>query len=120
MNRSILLAGCVLAAAGVGLGAFGAHGLRSVLGATELAWWHTAVQYQMWHAVGLVGVGAGKLQRAGLPSVLLVLGTLVFSGSLYVMALSGWRWLGMITPIGGMLMIAGWMLLGWRVWCQGR
>lgn len=113
-NRTILFLGALLAGLGVGLGAFGAHGLRKVLGATELAWWNTAVQYQMWHAVGLVGLGAGKLPRAGLAVFLLVAGTLVFSGSLYAMALSGWRTLGMVTPVGGALMIGGWLLLAWR------
>lgn len=113
-NRSVLFAGSLLAALGVGLGAFGAHGLRNVLGAAELAWWNTAVQYEMWQAVGLVGLGAGKLVRPGLPVAMLVLGTLIFSGSLYGMALSGWRGLGMVTPVGGGLMIAGWLLVAWR------
>ncbi|NMG75175.1 DUF423 domain-containing protein [Aromatoleum diolicum] len=113
-NRTVLFLGSLLAALGVGLGAFGAHGLRNVLSATELAWWNTAVQYQMWQAVGLVGLGAGKLARPGLPVAMLVLGTLIFSGSLYTMAFSGWRWLGMVTPVGGGLMIAGWLLVAWR------
>ncbi|MCC4117352.1 DUF423 domain-containing protein [Aromatoleum toluclasticum] len=114
MNRFSLIAGCLLSGLGVALGAFGAHGLRNVLGAAELGWWHTAVQYQMWHATGLLALGAGRLPNIGPAAVLLVLGTLVFSGSLYAMALSGWRVLGMITPIGGTLMIAGWLLLAWR------
>ena len=116
MNRSALLAGSLLAALGVGLGAFGAHGLRNMLGVTELAWWQTAVQYQMWHAIGLIGLGAGKLPRLGLPVGMLVLGTLIFSGTLYLMALTGMRWLGMVTPIGGVLMISGWLVLAWRAW----
>lgn len=114
MNRFILIAGSLLAGLGVALGAFGAHGLRNVLGAAELGWWSTAVQYQMWHATGLLALGAWRLPHTGPVAVLLVLGTLVFSGSLYVMALSGWRVLGMITPIGGTLLIAGWLLLAWR------
>lgn len=114
MNRLILIAGSLLAGLGVALGAFGAHGLRNVLGPTELGWWNTAVQYQMWHATGLLALGAWRLPNTGAAAVLLVVGTLVFSGSLYVMALSGWRMLGMITPIGGTLMIAGWLLLAWR------
>lgn len=68
----------------------------------------------MWHATGLLALGAWRLPNTGPVAVLLVLGTLVFSGSLYVMALSGWRVLGMITPIGGTLLIAGWLLLAWR------
>lgn len=114
MNRVLLFAGSLLAGIGVALGAFGAHGLPNMLGATELAWWNTAVQYQMWHALGLLGLGASRLPRPGLPAALLLIGTLIFSGSLYVMALSGWRTLGMVTPIGGTLMIAGWALVAWR------
>lgn len=114
MNRVLLFAGSLLAGLGVALGAFGAHGLRNVLGATELGWWNTAVQYQMWHAVGLLALAAARLPRAGWPAALLVLGTLVFSGSLYAMALTGWRTLGMVTPIGGTLMILGWALVAWR------
>ncbi|HJV27199.1 MAG TPA: DUF423 domain-containing protein [Aromatoleum sp.] len=115
-GRLPLLAGCVLAAVGIALGAFGAHGLRNLLGPAELGWWQTAVQYQMWNAVGLVGVNGAGLSRNGLPTTLLVAGTLVFAGTLYLMALTGLRWLGMITPIGGVLMIAGWLLVAWRVW----
>ena len=116
MNRFALLAGSLLAALGVGLGAFGAHGLQSLLTAGELAWWHTAVQYQLWHAMGLIGLGASRIARQTLPAVLLTLGTLVFSGTLYLLALTGLRWLGAITPIGGTLMIAGWLLVAWRAW----
>ena len=88
----ILLAGALLAALGVGLGAFGAHGLRDLLGASELAWWQTAVQYQMWHAIGLVGLAAARMPRARLPAALLAAGTVVFAGSLYLMALGAPRW----------------------------
>ncbi|BAL25730.1 DUF423 domain-containing protein [Azoarcus sp. KH32C] len=115
-GRMPLLAGSLLAALGIALGAFGAHGLRNLLGPTELGWWQTAVQYQMWNAVGLLGLGAAGVSRSALPTGLLVTGTLVFAGTLYLMALSGLRWLGMITPIGGGLMIAGWLLVAWRVW----
>jgi uncharacterized membrane protein YgdD (TMEM256/DUF423 family) len=115
-RRLPLLAGSLLAAIGIALGAFGAHGLRNLLGPTELGWWQTAVQYQMWNAVGLVGLSGAGASRSGLPTVLLVAGTLVFAGTLYLMALTGLRWLGMITPIGGVLMIAGWLLVAWRAW----
>lgn len=105
-SRPILAAGALLAALGIGFGAFGAHGLRDVLGPAELGWWHTAVQYQMWNAIGLVALSAAAPRRA--PATLIGLGTFIFSGSLYVLALSGARWLGMVTPMGGALMIAGW------------
>ena len=110
----ILLAGALLAAAGVAAGAFGAHALRASLAPLRLGWWQTAVQYQMWHAVALIGLAALPMRRPGLPAALIAAGTLIFSGTLYGVALSGTRWLGMITPVGGTLMIAGWLLLAWR------
>ena len=110
-SRFALLAGALLAALGVALGAFAAHGLRAVLDQTALAWWQTAVQYQMWHAIGLIALGAARLPRTLLPALLLATGTVIFASTLYAMALGGPRWLGAITPIGGSLMIAGWLVL---------
>jgi uncharacterized membrane protein YgdD (TMEM256/DUF423 family) len=114
-SRFALLAGALLAATGVALGAFGAHGLRSLLSPEALGWWQTAVQYQMWQAIGLVGIGAAPLARTRWSAALLAAGTFIFSGSLYLMALSGARWLGAVTPIGGVLMIAGWVCLAWSL-----
>jgi uncharacterized membrane protein YgdD (TMEM256/DUF423 family) len=114
-NRRILLAGALLAATGIACGAFGAHALRDALGPVRLGWWQTAVQYQMWHAVGLVALAAIPLPRIGWPAALLVLGTIIFAGTLYVMALTDLRWLGAITPFGGLLMMAAWLLIAWRV-----
>jgi uncharacterized membrane protein YgdD (TMEM256/DUF423 family) len=111
MNRLILVAGALLAATGVLLGAFGAHGLRDMLGSERLGWWHTAVQYQFWHAIGLIALAPLGLPRIRLVAGLLVAGTVIFAGSLYLMALTDWRWLGMITPLGGILLVAGWILL---------
>jgi uncharacterized membrane protein YgdD (TMEM256/DUF423 family) len=110
----ILLSGALLAALGVAFGAFGAHALRDTLDPVRLGWWNTAVQYQMWHAVGLVAIAALPLPHRSGPAMLLAAGTIIFSGTLYVMALTGIRWLGAVTPIGGLLMIAGWALLAWR------
>ena len=102
---------------GVGFGAFGAHALKVRLSPEMLAVWKTAVEYQLYHALALVLVGLLATQR---PSVALSnagicfgVGVLVFSGSLYVLALSGVRWLGAITPIGGLLLLIGWALLFW-------
>ena len=114
-SRFSFFAGAVLAGLGVALGAFAAHGLRAVLDENALAWWQTAVQYQMWHAIGLVALGAVRVPRSLLPTVLLTTGTVIFAGTLYAMALGGPRWLGAITPIGGSLMIAGWLMFAWRV-----
>ena len=111
----ILVAGALLAATGVMAGAFGSHGLRDVLDAQALGWWQTAVQYQLWHAVALIAFAALPV-RAGWPSALVGTGTLIFSGTLYIMALTGLRWLGAVTPIGGALLIAGWLLLAYRAW----
>ncbi len=108
-------AGALLAALGVGLGAFGAHALKARLGPAALGWWETAVQYQMWHAIGLVALGALGGERMRAPASLLVAGIAIFCGSLYVMALTDMRWLGAVTPVGGVLMIAGWLLAAWRL-----
>ena len=113
-SRPIAIAGALLAGLGVALGAFGAHGLRATLEPQALGWWQTAVDYQMWHALALVALATLRGIRTGLPALLIGSGTLVFSGSLYLMALGGARWLGMVTPLGGLLMIAGWVLLAWR------
>src|ERR1700759_3561308 len=83
-SRFALLAGALLAATGVALGAFGAHGLRSLLSPEALGWWQTAVQYQMWHAIGLLALGAAPLPRTRWPAAMLTAGTIIFSGSLYI------------------------------------
>lgn len=110
----VALVGALLAAIGIALGAFGAHALERMLEPRALGWWQTGVQYQMWNAVGLVALAALP-RRLGLAALLIGAGTLVFSGSLYAMALSDARWLGMVTPVGGLLMIAGWALAAWRI-----
>jgi uncharacterized membrane protein YgdD (TMEM256/DUF423 family) len=118
VSRAALVGGALLAGLGVALGAFGAHALKASLPPHALGWWETAVQYQMWHALGLLVVGTLPKPRLGLPAALLGGGALLFSCSLYLMALTGERWLGAVTPIGGAAMIAGWALLAWRL--RGR
>jgi uncharacterized membrane protein YgdD (TMEM256/DUF423 family) len=112
MNRWIVV-GAVSMAVGVALGAFGAHALRDSLTAKELDWWRTAQEYQVWHALGLVLLGLLDPSGRRLAAVgwLFVVGTLVFSGTLYAMALGGPPWLGAVTPIGGASFIAGWIAL---------
>jgi uncharacterized membrane protein YgdD (TMEM256/DUF423 family) len=117
--RVAIVAGALLAALGVMLGAFGAHALRDLLDPVRLGWWQTGVQYQMWQAIGLVAIGATRLPRTGAAAAMLVAGTIIFSGSLYLMALTDARWLGAVTPVGGALMIAGWLWLTWRVARRG-
>ena len=101
---------------GVGLGAFAAHGLRSRLAPEMLAVFETAVRYQIYHAFALLGAAWGwaRWQRREftLAGALFMAGILLFSGSLYGLALSGPRWLGPVTPVGGLAFLAGWLALG--------
>ena len=110
-RRFSLAAGALLAGLGVAFGAFAAHGLRASLDSVELGWWQTGVDYQMWHGLALVALAALPLPRIGWPAALIALGTLIFAGTLYAMALGGPRWLGAVTPLGGSLMIGGWAVL---------
>ena len=108
-------AGAIAAGLGVGLGAFGAHGLKSRVGPEDLAIFETGVRYHLIHALALLAVGwATDRWPGGLTSAagwLFVAGIVVFSGSLYVLVLSGARWLGAVTPIGGMAFLLGWAAL---------
>ncbi len=100
-------------ASAVLLGAFGAHALRNVLDAAHYELWHTAVEYHFWHALALaiaVGVGQGKTLRAAV--VAFVIGIVLFSGSLYALALGAPRWTGIVTPVGGLAFVIGWIALG--------
>ncbi len=104
----------------VALGAFAAHGLKAMLSADLLATFQTGVQYQMYHAFALMAVGLLSVSFPGNASLkiagfLFLAGIVIFSGSLYVLALSGIRWLGAITPIGGLAFLAGWAMLAWSM-----
>jgi uncharacterized membrane protein YgdD (TMEM256/DUF423 family) len=104
----------VLGAAGVACGAFGAHALKARFTPDQLASWQTAVHYHLLHAVVLLALGlyAGPSGRSvELPAWLFSLGSVLFSGSIYLLLLTGQRWLGPVTPIGGICMIAGWISL---------
>lgn len=110
----LMLAGAAYGFLGVALGAFGAHGLAEALEAREAtAIWKTAVQYQMWHALGLLLLAL--LQQDDQPvaaaGTAFIIGTAIFSGTLYGIGLGGPRWLGAITPLGGLGLLAGWLLL---------
>ncbi|MBF4490158.1 MAG: uncharacterized membrane protein YgdD (TMEM256/DUF423 family) [Psychrobacter glaciei] len=97
----------------VGLGAFGAHGLKGMVSSQQLEWWHTATLYWFIHALGLLLVGIlVRLNYTTQTSAwLLQVGVIIFAGSLYAMTLGAPRWFGAITPIGGVLMIVGWLWL---------
>jgi len=117
MERTFLALGSVSAFVSVAAGAFGAHALRARLAPDLLAVFETGARYQMFHALGLLAVAwaatrfpGGLVAAAGW---LLVAGTVLFSGSLYLMSLTGIRWLGAVTPIGGVAFLAGWACLAW-------
>src|SRR5580698_1715413 len=109
-------AGLLLAMAGVSavlFGAFGAHALRDVLDQRGSELWHTAVQYHFWHVLALaVVIAAGQGRAARCAMVAFVLGIVLFSGSLYALALGAPNWCGIITPFGGVAFIVGWIALG--------
>ena len=110
-----LLAAAINGLLVVALGAFGAHALEAMLTPAAMSTWQTGVQYQMFHTVGLVVVyllqGRNAHSHAHYAGYAFIVGILLFSGSLYVLALSGLRWLGLLTPLGGLAFIAGWFLL---------
>jgi uncharacterized membrane protein YgdD (TMEM256/DUF423 family) len=107
--------GAALMFVAVGLGAFGAHGLRQRLSPEMLAIFETGVRYHVYHALALFAVAwVGDKNPASLASAAgfaFTIGIIVFSGSLYVLSMSGIRWLGAITPIGGVAFLVGWVLL---------
>ena len=116
--RTALTLAALLMFVAVAAGAFGAHALRNRLAPDMSAVWQTAVQYHAWHALGLAVVGLLTIhvpERAGLALAgwLFVTGIVLFSGSLYALALTGTRALGAITPIGGVAFLAGWLVLAW-------
>jgi uncharacterized membrane protein YgdD (TMEM256/DUF423 family) len=127
---TLVMAGALLALA-TACGAFGAHALKSQLAPERLQLWDTAVRYHFFQALGLLGVGltsrlvdggAGVPRAAGaLPAtaVLIAVGVVLFSGSLYALALGAPRVLGLLTPLGGLAWIAAWLLFGWGVWRAG-
>lgn len=113
--KKILVAGAVLMALGVLLGAFGAHALKTRLSPEMLGVYTTAVEYQFYHSLGLLLIGliGYHLQSKWLnwSGILLVSGIILFSGSLYALSITGIKVLGVITPIGGLAFVAGWICL---------
>jgi len=114
--RIFLVLGTLAALLGVGLGAFGAHALKTRLSADALALWKTATEYQFYHALGLLAIGLLSVHFPRVPMLAwsgwcMTLGVILFSGSLYALALAGARWLGLITPFGGIALILAWGLL---------
>lgn len=121
MDQIFFILGSIFAGLGVALGAFGAHRLKLHLSPERIETFQTGVQYQMIHALGLLGVAFAVINWpfSYLPPVagwLFVAGIFLFSGSLYLLSLSGWRWLGAITPLGGIAFILGWLCLALIFW----
>ncbi len=117
VQRTFFALGAVSALVAVAAGAFGAHALRSRLTPDLLATFDTGARYQMYHALALLAAAWAAERWPGPAATwagwLFVSGTVVFSGSLYVLALTGARWLGAVTPLGGLAFLGGWLALAW-------
>lgn len=121
MQKLFLILGSIMMALGVMIGAFGAHGLKNILSEEMMEIFRTGVQYHFYHAIGLfiVGITAQYLPNSSLlywSGILMVAGIIIFSGSLYLLSTMGLRWLGAITPVGGICFILSWLLLAIAVW----
>ena len=117
--KTLLVLGALNGALAVILGAFGAHGLKARVDESMLATWATASEYHFYHALALLlagllakAYGVSNLVTAGW---VMFTGMLVFSGSLYILVLTGQKWLGAITPLGGTALIIGWLMLAWAL-----
>ena len=120
MDRIFFLAGTLSGFVAVALGAFAAHGLKARLSPELLATFEIGVRYQIYHALALLGVAWACTRWPGTAANaagwLFVAGTIVFSGSLYLLALTGQKWLGALTPLGGLAFLAGWLCLAAAAW----
>jgi len=120
MQKQFIIIGSILAALGVILGAFGAHALKDILiNYNRTDTFDTAVKYHFYHAFGLLIIGILSNQfpdkNFNIAGYLIIAGVIIFSGSLYVLCLTNIKWLGAITPIGGLLMIMGWSFVVWKM-----
>ncbi len=121
MQRTFIISGSLFAALAVIMGAFGAHGLKAQLSQEMMAIYTTAVDYHMYHALGLImlGILAERTNAKTMllsAAILMLLGIIVFSGSLYALSISGIRQLGAITPFGGTAFILAWLLMALAMW----
>ena len=120
MSKAILMTASALLALAVAIGAFGAHGLKSHISAEMMQVYKTGVEYHFYHALGLLFIGLLSISTpSGLlnwSAILLTIGIILFSGSLYILAVTEIKWLGAITPLGGVSFIVGWILLFVAVW----
>ena len=120
MDRFFFISGSLSAFLAVALGAFAAHGLKTKLSPEMFNIFEVGVRYHMYHALALLAVAWASTRWPGTSVTaagwLFLVGTVIFSGSLYLLSLTGLRWLGAITPIGGLAFLIGWLLLAWGVW----
>ena len=118
--RILLIIGSLFAALSVLLGAFGAHGLKNRLSMEDLAIFETAVRYQMYHALGILLMGVASFylteKLVSIPAYFLILGIIIFSGSLFLLVFTNLKWFGAITPIGGLCLMIGWLLLAYNIY----
>ena len=118
--RNLIAAGAIFAALSVLFGAFGAHGLKDRLSFEYLAIFETAVRYQMYHSLGLMFMGSFGFHLPKnliyIPSYFLIFGIVIFSGTLITLVLTDLKWLGAITPIGGLSLIIGWLLFAYNIY----
>lgn len=123
MERTFVVAGALSGFFAVAAGAFGAHALKQRVTPDLLAVFQTGAHYHLVHALAIVAVGilCARNSSAALAAAgwLFVAGTILFSGSLYVLALSGVRWLGAVTPLGGLAFLGGWLALAWAAFSAG-
>lgn len=123
MLRTFLMLASFFGFTGVALGAFAAHGLKNRLTPEYLAVFHTGVLYQLIHALAIFGVALLAMQIQGrlvtYAGISFTLGIILFSGSIYLMTLTGATKLGIITPFGGLFFLIGWAILGWTAWRLG-
>ena len=118
--RILLIIGSLFAALSVLLGAFGAHALKNRLSIEDLAIFEIAVRYQMYHALGLLFMGVASFylteKLVSIPAYFMILGIIIFSGSLILLVFTNLRWFGAITPSGGLCLIIGWLLLAYNIY----
>ncbi|MEO8460469.1 MAG: DUF423 domain-containing protein [Dokdonella sp.] len=124
MNARLLagLSATIAGATAVAAGAFGAHALRATLSVDALSIWHTAVEYQFWHALALLALAvtsaSHRARAVAVATISFAVGIVLFCGSLYALALDAPNWIGVITPIGGLAFIVGWLALAWLFWSE--
>lgn len=119
MDRLFFALGSLFALLAVGLGAFGAHSLQGSFASGMAEVYETGVRYQFYHALGLfavaLAIGYWRAPSAAIAGWLFVVGIILFSGSLYLLSVTGTRWIGIVTPFGGLAFLAGWVILGLSV-----